>query len=78
VWIATVLAALTVLGPQRGGKSMPLGGRNEQPSGTSAGPNGTDLSTQDSFTVPYRSIESATVREHVLSVNAQARATVAV
>jgi len=34
-------AALTVLGSRRGGKSMLLNGRNEQLSGTSAGPNGT-------------------------------------
>ncbi len=37
-----------------------------------------DLSIQDGFTTPYRSIGSETVREHVLSVDARGRATVAV
>ncbi len=37
-----------------------------------------DLSIQDGFTAPYRSIGSATVRERVLSVDARGRAMVAV
>ncbi len=37
-----------------------------------------DLSIQDGFTTLYRSSESATVRERVLSVDSQGRATVAV
>ncbi len=37
-----------------------------------------DLSIQDGFTTRYRSSESATVRERVLSVDSQGRATVAV
>jgi len=37
-----------------------------------------DLSIQDGFTTPYRSSERATVRERVLSVDSQGRATVAV